>query len=128
MRIIEIINTWQFVPRKCQVNRRHLSVIFWGEMLGHHPGKLKLEHNKINFLIQIIRVSNNSSERITRVSNNSSECIRGVSNNSSKNIEEFFSNFFDMYSEVVFILSRISENLQGTPLIISEDLEVTPMI
>jgi hypothetical protein len=64
IRIIEIIKTWQAAPCKCQVNSRQCSVRFWGEMLGHHPGKEKSEHKKTTSLIQIRRVSNNSSDRI----------------------------------------------------------------
>jgi hypothetical protein len=95
-------------------------------MLGHHPGKEKSEHKKTTSLIQIRRVSNNSSDCIRGVSNNSSEHIGGVSNNSSEHIREVVSNFSDMYSEGFVIISRSSEHLPGTPPIVSEELKVTP--
>jgi hypothetical protein len=90
-------------------------VIFWGEMLGNHPRKEKLEHNKTTLLIQIERVSIKSFEN-----------IRGVSNNSSEHIREVGSNFSNMYLEGFFISSRSLDHLQGTPLIILKELEVTP--
>jgi hypothetical protein len=81
---------------------------FWSEMLGNHLGKEKSELKKKTSSIRIVRVGNNSSDR-----------IEGVSK---------ITNFSDMYSEGIVILLRSSKHLKGTPMIISEELKVTPLI
>jgi hypothetical protein len=73
---------------------------FWGENLGHHPGKKKSEHNKKTSLMEDHKhIKQQLLKHIGGVSNNSSEHIGGVSNNSSEHIREVVSNFSDMYSE-----------------------------